>query len=332
MRVEEEPELLKHRPEAAEGQVVFGSAWFLQSDLAFTRDAYLSPLLLSLSPWVWAIAGARVPGVIIYDFGTAIIGRTGAASELLQVFLPAGPPTSPPRPDIGSAETAAALTWWVGQLNQVLGELTDPVNFKDRDGNYRPRRQFEVLLTVEQLGRRLQSVLATDRDTGARRLLSFSALDTLQGLGAVTFDDACRLSRAEKALQTVEQELPSTAAGMLLPTARRAVEGLRGCQEGFFLSSRIGSNGVRIPDKRGGDRTVALEDGVAGYLRVLRNASHGFTGQNDAGRRRDEILLMAHNGNVPADLGLLPYLYWLELLANPARLRRWLLRHRRDAT
>jgi hypothetical protein len=57
-------------------------------------------------------------------------------------------------------------------------------------------------------------------------------------------------------------------------------------------------------------------------LRVLRNANHGFTGENDAGRRRDQILLMAHDGNVPDGVSLLPYLYWLETLADPSQLLR----------
>jgi hypothetical protein len=36
---------------------------------------------------------------------------------------------------------------------------------------------------------------------------------------------------------------------------------------------------------------------------------------------RDEILLMAHDGNVPADVAFLPYLYWLEVMCDPERLR-----------
>lgn len=321
MRVAEEPELLENRPEPAKDEMVFGSGLHHQSDLLLTRDAYLAPLLLCLSPWVWAIAGARIPGVVIYDLGTSIVGRKGEAAELLQLFLATGALTSTPRPGIGPTETTAALTWWVEQLNKLFAQMTDLANYADANGEYKPRRQFEALLSVEQIGRRIQSILASDRDGGTRRLLGFAALDTLQGLGVVTFDNACRLPRAEKALQSIEAQLPAAVARMLLPTARRAVEGLRACQDGFFLSSRVTSGGVRVPARRGGERIVPPADAVAQYLRVVRNANHGFSGKNDAERRRDEILLMAHDGNVPGDVAFLPYLYWLETLANPEVLR-----------
>jgi hypothetical protein len=270
-----------------------------------------------------------VPGVVIYDLGMPIVGRMGEAAELLQLFLGTGTVISTPRPAIGPTETSAALSRWVEQLNKLLGEVTDLANYVDSNGKYHPRRQFEVLLSVEQIGRRIQSILASDRDLGARRLLGFAALDTLQGLGVVTLDHACRLPRAEKALQGLEAQLPGPVGEMLLPTARRAVEGLRACQDGFFLSSRVTSGGVRVPVRGGGERIVPPADAVAQYLRVVRNANHGFSGQNDAERRRDEILLMAHDGNVPGDVAFLAYLYWLEVLANPKLLRFHLSSHRR---
>jgi hypothetical protein len=59
---------------------------------------------------------------------------------------------------------------------------------------------------------------------------------------------------------------------------------------------------------------------VAAYLRVLRNANHGFSGENDAGKRRDQILLLSHDGNLPLGVAFLPYLFWIEALADPTRL------------
>ncbi|MGC8627586.1 MAG: hypothetical protein ACP5VR_08535 [Acidimicrobiales bacterium] len=64
------------------------------------------------------------------------------------------------------------------------------------------------------------------------------------------------------------------------------------------------------------------EEAVASYLRVLRNARHGFASKNIAGLRQDRVLLMAHDGDVPTDLSFLPYLYWLGLVAEPERLVR----------
>jgi hypothetical protein len=326
MRIEEEPELLENRPIPTAGRTVFGSGWHLQSDLGYTRDAYLGPLFLCLSPWVWAFAQARISGSVVYNLGTAFVGRLGEASELIQLFLPPGTTESTLRPEIGPADSAATLAWWVEHLDQLFGLITDPASYVDANGDFRPRRQFEVLLSIEQLGRRIVSILANDRDLSARRLLGFAALDTLEGLGIISLDEACRLTRAQRALESLEGQLPETVARMLLPTARRAVEALRTCQNGFYLSSRIGTSGVRFPDGRGGERTVPLDEAVSLYLRVLRNANHGFTGRNDTQRRRDEILLMAHDGDIPGEVALLPYLYWLTTLADPEPLRRQLRR------
>jgi hypothetical protein len=321
LRLEDEPSLLTHKPAPSTDASVFGSAWFLQSDLAFTREAYLTPLLLCLTPWIWGIEAARIPGVIIYDLGRVVIGRAGEATELMQLFLPPGSAESPERPSIGLVETSATISWWVEHLNLLFTQLTDLRNFATPSREYQPRRQFEVLLSAEQFGRRLQTILAGDRDLSTRRLQAFSALDTLEGLGVVSFDQACRLERAERALDSVARSLPMEVAAMLLPTARRAVDGLRECQHGFFLSSRVTSGGLRVPDRTGSQVVVPLEVAIGQYLRVLRNANHGFKGRNDAGRMRDEILLMAHDGNVPADVAFLPYLYWLEVMCDPERLR-----------
>src|SRR5947207_2385284 len=74
--------------------------------------------------------------------------------------------------------------------------------------------------------------------------------------------------------------------------------------------------------KRGGERVLAREEAAARYLRVLRNANHGFRGRADADRRRDETLLLAHDGSVPRDFALLPYVYFLGMLAEPEEVGR----------
>lgn len=73
-------------------------------------------------------------------------------------------------------------------------------------------------------------------------------------------------------------------------------------------------------------RVLTVEEATAQYLRILRNAGHGFSGQNDKDRRRDEVLLISHTGQIPADFALLPYLYWLDVYDDPALLRRRLAR------
>ena len=70
---------------------------------------------------------------------------------------------------------------------------------------------------------------------------------------------------------------------------------------------------------------MPLEAPAASWLQVLRNPGHGF-GSGPANTARDDVLLMAHDGRVLADLPDLPYPYLLGLLAHPEKLRRaWLI-------
>jgi hypothetical protein len=68
------------------------------------------------------------------------------------------------------------------------------------------------------------------------------------------------------------------------------------------------------------DTVVSRESAAATWLRVLRNSAHGFRGEADKERERDEALLVAHNGTVPEDLPLIAYLELLNLLSSPHQL------------
>ena len=320
MHVEEEPALLQLRPTPPPGGTAFGSGWHLVSDLALTRDAYFAPLFLSASPWVWSVVCPRLLGLIVYDLGTPVVGRRGEASELLQVFFPPGRLASGGGPPISGAHTAAATAWWVRQLNILLSELTDFSAYQDAGGAFVPRRLFEVFMSVEQLGRRLQGIFAHDRDIATCRALAFDAFDTMKGLAIIELFEGCKLGRAERVLASLEEALPSDVSELLLLPARRAVQALRMVQAGF-LASRVSGQAIRLPDRAGGDRMWPLDEAVALYLQLLRNANHGFTPERDANERRDQVLLTAHDGNIPADVAFLPYLYWLDALASPERFR-----------
>lgn len=322
LRVEEEPGTLATRPAQTPGHLVFGSATSLLEDLALTRHAYLTPLFLSHSPFVWAIVGQRPQGVMVFSLGWPMRGREADPAELLQQFMPPGPTGFPAPSPVTPAQIGAAVHWWADQLNSVLSAVTDPGTYADASGLYVPRRQFERQLTFEQAGRRIQAVLVHQRDQDTRRSLAFGALDTLEGLRAVSFDEAVKLTRARKTLDRLDALLPADVAAVLLPSARRAVQALQDCQGGFIPSGWVSGGQVTVPHKSGQPRTLSLEEATGQYLRILRNAGHGYSGQNDSDRRRDEVLLMSHTGHIPDDFALLPYLYWLDVLADPEVLRR----------
>jgi hypothetical protein len=322
LRVEEEPAMLTSRPSPmAPYQLVFGSASSLMEDLYLTRDAYLAPLFLCHSPYLWAIVGQRAQGVMVFSLGKPLPGHEMDAAELLQQFMSTGPARFAACPPFNARQIAATLNWWVDRLNSVLSVVTDPSTYTDSTGRYSPRSQFEAQLTFEQAGRRIQAALVHQRDQHSRRLMAFGALDTLEGGISFGFDEAVKLSRAQKVLDGLDATLPTDVAAVLLPSARRSVQALRECQQGFIPSGWVSGGGVTLPDKKLGQRAWSLEDATATYLRVLRNASHGYSGQNDKDRRRDEVLLMSHTGQIPHDFALLPYLYWLDTVANPETLR-----------
>lgn len=316
LRLNDNPDEFVTRPSAQLREELFASGRGLFSDTTFGLGAYLNPLLLALSPWVWAISGSRAGGVVVYSLGMPVPGRRGEPAELLQLFSPRGSLRTERPVGVTSGAMGAAVAWWTGQLNRLFAVITDPAHFCDQGGNYQPHRHFETLLGIEQAFRNVQSLLTHDRDINARRVLLFATLDTLAGIRSPDFDGLCQLPQACNALAEVEAAIPSAAAPVLLPNARRGTEGLRQVQDGFFLPSRVTADGVRLPGKSLGERIVARDQAAGQYLRVLRNATHGFGGtHNAANRSRDEALLMAHDGDLPEDLTLLGYLYLIRLLA-----------------
>jgi hypothetical protein len=309
-------------PQQTEDGITFRSAIGLTGDLNLGLHAYLAPLFLSAAPWVWGFTAARAGGVVAFLFGEAIAGRRGESAEPLHLFAPTSSRDfPPPRPSTGIREQAAALAWWVRQLDRLLTEVLDPANHAP-DGILDVEHAFAVHLSTEQLFRAVQSLSVHDRDAIARRTMMFDALDTLQGLTGISFDTRCRLAHARRVLDDVQAALPTDVASVLIPRAERAVKALQELQEGFFLPSRVSDSSIRVPDKTGSEQEVPLESAVASWLRVLRNAGHGF-GSKPSKKGRDDVLLRAHDGVVPADLPDLPYLYLVELLAFPERLRRF---------
>ena len=67
------------------GDSAFASSEGLYDGI-YTLDAYIGPLLGSLTPAVWSFHASRMLGTIVYTLGQPISGTTGTAAELLQVL------------------------------------------------------------------------------------------------------------------------------------------------------------------------------------------------------------------------------------------------------
>lgn len=317
-QAQDDPGMSLRPPEVRAGEPIFNAARGLFSDTSLGLEAYLSPLFLALSPWVWAVPAKRIGGVVVYTFGCTAVGRRGEASELLQLFFPTGQAESGPRPPVSAADIGAALHWWVSALDRLFTEITDPAGYVRDDGSYSAKENFETLLSIEQAFRNVQSLSAHARDNHVRRVLLFDTLDTLEGLRAPDFKTMCRLSHAQRALEEVTELVGEPAGRVLLPRARQAVVALRQLQDGFFAQSRLRDGGLLVPGANGTETVASLEKAVSDYLRVLRNGGHAYGGRPDPA---DGVLLTAHNGDIPDALPDLAYLYLLHLLARPQVLR-----------
>ncbi|GAA3826563.1 hypothetical protein [Amycolatopsis tucumanensis] len=320
LQTEENPAMFKQKP--PDGHE-FRSSFGLYNDTVVGLQSYLSPLLLSLSPWVWGIPATRAGGVIIYTFGKEVPGKHAHATEPLQHFHSKGL-SKKTRTKVDKRDIEETMHWWVDRLNLLFTEITDPCNFRNAHDQFEPRVQFERMLSLEQLFRNIQSISSLERDPHATRIMLMDTLDTLEGMKLLSFAEMCKLSRAEETLKIIEAELPANVAKLLLPRARAGIQALRDLQDGFFLKARMSTDGnIILPDKKGGTEQVTKEKAVAQWLRVLRNAGHGFGGRGSGGSPRDQVLLLVHDANIPPDISDLAYLYLLRLVTFPELLRRF---------
>lgn len=312
----------------AAGEGAFASSEGLYDGI-YTLDAYIGPLLGALSPAIWSFHASRMLGTIVYTLGQPISGTTGTASELLHVLPHQGAYEALKIPSMRASASGTAVDWWADKLNRLFAILSDPGVFTDQKERYVPEKHLHALLTVEQLFRRVASIQTSHRDANARRTLFFTILDTLERLTGRDLTVLCSLRFAQETFDTLNDNIPDAAAEILLPAAQRALDALEILQQGFFISRHAGSSHIEWTDPHAGHVQHTLDEAAAQYVKVLRNSTHGH-GSNRANQVvRTNALLTHHNGQVPHDLGLLGYLYLLDLLNRPDDLRLSLYRRGR---
>ncbi|TDW18832.1 hypothetical protein EV650_5428 [Kribbella kalugense] len=319
MQLENDERLREQGPQFLRRQLsgeerVFQSSSELHSGI-YIFDAYMGPLLGSLSPYVWGFYTGHTFGNIVATYGLPLSGVRSGAAELLQTISIQGGTSAVPRSPVKPRSATIAVEWWVTAMNDLFAVLSDFANFIDKDGFYDSARHLHTMLTVEQLFRRMVSMQVEHRDLHARRVLLFSALDTLQRLARRPIETHCSLRVARKTLNKLREKIPRDAADILIPRAVEAVEALEQMQSGFFLSKSSGV--VKVADEKRGERILNLDTAVAHYIKVLRDATHGHGSNRDGSIAKTNALLAHHNGEVPHALGWIAYLYLLDFLANP---------------
>ncbi|MGI8667498.1 MAG: hypothetical protein ACR2N4_15975 [Jatrophihabitans sp.] len=302
------------------GQLVFTASSGL-SDGVTLLDPYLGPLFGCLSPFIWAVPATRASGVVVYALGMAMSGVLPYAAEPLQILPSHGARDSTPRPDLSPPASGKAIAWWAKHLGKTLSVVSDPAVFSDAEGNYLAVRHMHATLSIEQVFRPTASIQQAHRDTHARRVLLFNVLDTFERVTSRSLIEMCTLSTATAVLNKLRKQLPPQASEVLLPAADRAVRALLALQHGFYLAKQMQSSTVEFEDSDGNPLKLSLEAAAAEYVRVLRNATHGHGSNREEKVHQTDALLAQHDGTLPHDLGLLAYLYLLDLMARPQTLQ-----------
>jgi hypothetical protein len=296
--------------------------WF-QSVIAMTD--YVGPLLGCLTPRFWGFSSNRALSVILLSLGMDISGLRSAPMEPIQL-LPLSGPTERTLPPVLLASTSCidAIDWWVMRLNQMFGYLSDPTTFKDCNGIYAPHEHHHWLLTFGKVFALTTSLQCSARDVTAQRALMNGILDAFSDtIMGIPFDRLCTLSYAKEKADSLRDKMPKTVAALLMPAVDRAVDALAAVQDGFFMQQQRGDQAVRLRQPDGSWEELSPERAAAKLLQIHRNATHGFGHRKGARKKneRDASLLVHHHGQLPSDIVLLPYLYLLDTMCDPDRVR-----------
>ena len=313
------------------GYFASSSKWFQD---VIGASHYFGPLLGCLSPGFWCVPTGRPPAAILFSLGTGIAGYRHTPMEPMQLLPSQGRDEPVPDKHLLPISCRLAITWWTNRLNEMFGYLCDPTVFSNKHGIYDPYEHQHWLLTFGQVFDLTTALQTSSRNQAAQRMLMNTLLDSYSDrIMDRRFDQLCRYGEAKEAADRVRAKMPEAVAAILMPLADRAVDSLRRVQDGFFFREQRGDNNVVItipgdPNRHHREPELA----AALILKIYRNATHGFGGGRLPESEKDQIaekLLAHHTGELPDDLVFLPYLYLLDTLCHPDKVRETIVKRAR---
>jgi hypothetical protein len=317
-------------PDAPEQQ--FGALQGLGGQGFQGTTRFIDPLLGAHAPWMFGTGLSRFrSGYAVVLFGAVLPGRLRILdSDLLDTLathhLTGDIQVRAPRtPTIAVEDAEAAVRWWTHGLNRLMGHVLDPTLFADQAGWYQPHQHLGQILSVERLFASIVSILVhTGRDEYTRRMHLFEAFDLLDGLSLGGYDRTVDPKLLQEHLDRLKETMPDGPAKVLLPRCERAVDALREFRERFH-PGRLTDQSVNVTGKDGQARVLSKDKATSSFIRVVRNAGHGF--RREIEKPASLSLLTAHDGSLPAAISDLPYLHLLRLIAEPDLIGGRQLRH-----
>lgn len=313
------------------GYFASSTKWFHD---VISASHYFGPLLGCRAPGFWCVPSGRPPASILFSLGTGIAGYRRTPMEPMQL-LPAEARDEVVPDDSFSPESCRiAIAWWTDRLNQMFGYLCDPTVFSNKQGMYDPYEHQHWLLTFGQVFEHVTALQTSNRSFATQKVLMYSLLDSFADrIIDCDFEKLCTYSNAKATADRVRTKMPKAVAQLIMPLADRAVEALLRLQDGFFFREQRGDNNVivRVP---GNTREHHREPprAAAMLMKLYRNATHGFGGIRPPQSEKDwisERLLAHHTGEIPDDLVFLPYLYLLDTLCEPVKVREVIVKRSR---
>ncbi|KMO71836.1 hypothetical protein [Mycolicibacterium obuense] len=332
-RFDQDPDALKTIAKLGDEGGFFASStkWFHD---VVSASHYFGPLLGCHAPGFWCVPTERPPAAVLFSLGTGIAGYRHTPMEPMQLLPAEGRDEHVDKEDLSPESSRVAITWWTNRLNSMFGYLCDPAVFSNKQGVYDPYEHQHWLLTFGQVFELTTAIDTLSRNHAAQRVLMNTLLDSYADrIIGCDFEKLCRHDHAEATAARVRTKMPESVAALLMPLADRAVNALRRVQDGFFFREQRGDKNVVIWIP-GSERGLHREPqwAAAMLLKLYRNATHGFGGLRQPQSEKDliaERLLAHHTGELPDDLVYLPYLYLLDTLCEPERVRETIVKRAR---
>lgn len=295
------------------------------------RDTFLDPLLASIPTGIWAFSTKRLRAPYVFTLGRVVQDAPAVNLRMSDILAkdPADRGTVKPLDQTADPKAwGQAVDWWCMKTNAIFTRVADITEFTDHndDGVYLPELHVMWLMDTLKTFKRVAEVANSWHSAFGTTLTTYTALDLIAETWHGTNDMAKLVEpdTVSDALSRVRASIPVILHPILLPAAEAAGRAPDLIFDGFFQSRQRESDTVEIvlpPSQKGSKprrEQWSKKSAIRQLVRARRNATHGFVGKPHSDPSIH--VLTQHNGKLPSEFAMLPYLHLLDILCNPDEL------------